>query len=91
MNPYPHQQRRSEADIELYREGEKPPRPLRVVGTVSTDWLWKGLAADQATVFRVMRQTAAQNGLDGVLDVSCIPAGYDGEGLCEGAGFIYTE
>jgi hypothetical protein len=91
MKPYSHQQRRSAADIELYMEGEKPPRPVQIVGTVSTDWLWKGLSADQSTVFRIMRQTAAEHGLDGVMNIDCVPVGYEGEGLCSGAGFIYRQ
>jgi len=88
MKPYTHQGR-SARDIELYMLGEKPTRPVKIVGTVSTDWLWKGLAADRNEVFRVLRQTAAQNGLDGVLDIDCVPVGYDGEGLCSGSGFVY--
>ena len=89
MKAYTPRHLRSAAEIELFMVGERPPRPVRIVGTISTDWLWKGLQADQREVFRVLRETAARNGLDGVLNVDCAGVGYEGEGLCSGSGFVY--
>ena len=91
MKPYAHRQERSAAEMELYMLGEMPTRRVQIVGTISTDWLWKGLKADQQEVFRILRQTAAQNGLDGVLNIDCAGVGYEGEGLCSGDGFVYSD
>jgi hypothetical protein len=82
---------RSVAAMELFMEGEAPRRPVKIVGTITTDWTWKGLRADQEEVFLALRQVAAKNGLDGVTNIHCAGTGIQGQGLCSGYGFVYLE
>ncbi len=90
MKPYT-RHAHSPAEIELYMGHDLPRRPVRIVGTINTDWPWKGIQADQQEVFRALRETAAKNGLDGVLNIDCAGVGYVGPGLCSGSGFVYAD
>lgn len=91
MKPYTHRQERGAAEIELYMEGEKPTRSVKIVGTVRADWPWKGVHANQSEIFQQLRTTASQNGLDGVLGIYCTGVRSNGGGLCSGSGFVYLD
>lgn len=91
MKAYPQRQARHASEIELFMEGDMPQRPLSIVGALDTDWPWKGRQADRQEVFQALRDAAAKNGLDGVLNIRCAGVGIVGPGLCSGSGFVYTD
>jgi len=63
--------------------GETPPRDAVVAGRLHAS------GGDAATSVEMLRKEAARNGLDGVMEVQCAPAGSADEGSCDGKGFVY--
>ncbi len=80
---------RSPAEIEIFMLGNPPDRPHDIVGSISTDWTWKGLVASRQKVVQALRAEASSRGLDGVRDIHFVPPGVVGEGLASGTGFVW--
>ncbi len=80
---------RTASEIEVFMLGDEPRRSHTIVADLSTDWTWHGLAADREAVLRLMKETAAEHGCDGIRDVRFVPPGMVSEGLGTGQAFVY--
>ncbi|MDB4997795.1 MAG: hypothetical protein JWM74_5227 [Myxococcaceae bacterium] len=69
--------------IVIHMHGDAPPKGFQVAGTLHAS------AGNAARSLELIREEAAKNGLDGVADVVCAPAGARDEGSCDGQGFVY--
>ena len=79
---------RSPAEIEIFMLDSPPDRPHDIVGSISTDWTWKGTVASRREVVRAIQLEASSRGLDGVRDIRFAGVGTVGEGLASGTGFV---
>lgn len=80
---------RSPAEIEIFMLESPPNRPHDIVGSISTDWTWKGTVASRREVIRAIQLEASSQGLDGVRDLRFAGVGTVGEGLASGTGFVW--
>jgi hypothetical protein len=69
--------------IVIHMHGDAPPKGFQASGTIHAS------AGNAARSLELIREEAAKNGLDGVSDVVCAPAGARDEGSCDGQGFVY--
>ena len=75
--------------IEFYLEGQRPTLPHKIVGAIS--------AYDPSTFknieksMKMLRERAAQEGLDGVCDIYIAPLGTVDSTSATGKGFVYIK
>jgi hypothetical protein len=69
--------------IVIHMHGDPAPKGFQVAGTLHAS------AGNAARSLELLREEAAKNGLDGIAEVNCAPAGARDEGSCDGQGFVY--
>jgi hypothetical protein len=73
------------AQVQILFAGDQPAQRFVRVGSLTAR---RSAYVSQEYLFNAIRETGAQNGLDGFLDVQCgSPGGVGAE--CRGTGFIY--
>lgn len=85
-NPGYKHSNRTAAEIELFMDNEKPGKPYLPVGTITAYDVWTG--NDEKSV-KLLREKAAEVGLDGIYNVRMAPPGTVGAGWFSGIGFVY--
>jgi hypothetical protein len=83
---------RSPEQIEIYHANEqRPGRPYKAIGTITTDWSQGGRLPEPKVIVDLMRREASRIGADAIIDVEFVRPGMVGKGLGSGTAVVFLD